>query len=182
MIQLIIYTFIELFFVFLLVWLNWRNFSRHCCTYVHYIWSIFLKISLNFLGISSFQKQLIIELDIKWIFLVHFPKLAILDKNNLGATGHRNTEGQRKNWVYNMYYFEKLREIASKALNIYLLKTEVNTQLFPRKLLTTTIIQISSLTHFRPMFPFYTPWKRQKTSLKTSLQEDRWHLLKHQLL
>ena len=24
------------------------------------------------------------------------------------------------------------------------------------------------LTHFRPMFPFYTPWKLQKTSQKTS--------------
>ena len=43
-----------------------------------------------------------------------------------------------------MYYYERLREIASKVLNIYLLKIEVYNQLFHQKLFTTKITQISS--------------------------------------
>ena len=44
----------------------------------------------------------------------------------------------------NLYYYERLREIADKELNIYLLKVEVYNQLFQQRLFTTKIIQISS--------------------------------------
>ena len=44
----------------------------------------------------------------------------------------------------NLYYYETLREIADKELNIYLLKVEDYNQLFQQRLFTTKIIQISS--------------------------------------
>lgn len=44
----------------------------------------------------------------------------------------------------NLYYYQRLREIGDKELNIYLLKVEVYNQLFQQRLSTTKIIQISS--------------------------------------
>ena len=40
----------------------------------------------------------------------------------------------------------------------------INTEWFQRFLVSVNLWNQSVLTNLMPMFPFYTPWKRQKTS------------------